>query len=148
MVAAGGGGGKLLIPSLYPHIFTYKLNPMPPKSPDWTVKVIVTVFLVTSLGDPYTSCPHLYLIPSGSTLLQGQKPSLDSLDSRRQVTSTTRGCSASQTNQWQSSRLRGLAQSHPSLSFTRACLAANGKGDDVKQPICRFLTLFTNCCSE
>lgn len=46
------GGGKLLIPSLYPHIFTYKLNPMPPKSPDWTVKVIVTVFLVTSLSRP------------------------------------------------------------------------------------------------
>lgn len=58
------------------------------------------------------------------------------------------GAVGAQTNQWQSSRLRGPARSHPSLSFTKTCQSANGKGYDVKQPICRFLTLFTNCCGE
>lgn len=81
-------------------------------------------------------------------LLQVQKPSLGSGFWETGHVYHPPRCSASQTNQWQSGRLRGLAQSHPSLSFTRACQAANGKGDDVKQPICRFLTLFTNCRSE
>lgn len=99
--------------------------------------------------------PHPHAAPLGPALLPSPRrgpsksncPAL-ALNSGRQVTSTTPGCSASQTNQWQSRRLRGPAPGHPSLSFTRACQPANGKGDDVKQPICRFLTLFTNYRGE
>lgn len=102
------------------------------------------------LGASLFPTPTAFLSPA---LLLTESPSksnspFQTLDSRRQVTSTTLGCRAGQTNQWQSSRLRGPARSHPSLSFTPACQPANGKGDDVKQPICRFLTLFTNCCGE